>query len=205
MKLSNAQLWLLHTLETLFFGAVVTGGISVYQATTSGTYNLQTLASIFVPAALAVLSKGWSGSISNNANLGTALLDSVNEVKSLVQKTPVTVHVNNPTPALPTRPAPQPIVLPQSSETNTTVTATPNLSQPMQWNFPGIQNVPAPSQNPQEMPAVRASNVSQMPTQQTPALPVQPTSNLLQFAPIDRHWGDTGVQPALGQQSGQGS
>jgi hypothetical protein len=107
----------------------------------------------------------------------------------------------------PTRPEPQPIVLgkPPFAD-NTTTTINPGLNQPMQW---GIQSVPAPVQNPQEMPAVRPANVSQMPTQQTPAVPsatsVEPTSNLLQFAPLTRHWGDTGVVPSLRQpNTGQG-
>jgi hypothetical protein len=95
--------------------------------------------------------------------------------------------------AQPTRPAPQPIVLPQSA-----ISSNPNLDQPMQW---GIQSVPAPVQNPQEMPAVRS--VSQMPTQQTPAMPQQQFSGL-QYADIQRHFGDSQIMPSVGQSTGQG-
>jgi hypothetical protein len=99
-KLTVAQLWLVHTLETLFFGAVVTGAISVYQAMGTGNYNASALAAIFIPAVIAVLSKG-SASVINNANLVQAGEDTLKQLtashqylaamvqQSLVQRPPV--------------------------------------------------------------------------------------------------------------------
>lgn len=82
-KLTPAQTWLVHTLETLFLGAVVDGSINVYQSIVTGNYDWKSLLGIFGTAFIAVLTKGSANSIKNNANLLPAIHDTVAELPGI--------------------------------------------------------------------------------------------------------------------------
>jgi hypothetical protein len=82
-KSTTAQLWLIHTLETLFFGAVVAGGIATYTAFSTGHYTITALLSIFLSALVAVVSKG-SSAVINNANALQAAQDTITQGETLL-------------------------------------------------------------------------------------------------------------------------
>jgi hypothetical protein len=83
LKLTAAQMWLIHTLETLFFGAVVVGGTTAYQDISKGNYSVSALAGIVIPAVIAVLSKG-SSSVMSNALTGQAAGDTLGEIRGML-------------------------------------------------------------------------------------------------------------------------
>lgn len=101
IKLSSAQIWLIHSLELLAVGAIFTASYTVYGAFQAGNFNLPTIGVSLGSAVVALLSKGFSGILSN-ATTVQALVDAVNDVKVLVSGqaaaptpaiAPVAVHV----------------------------------------------------------------------------------------------------------------
>jgi hypothetical protein len=115
IKLTTPQLWLVHTLETVALGAVVTGAITAYGAISTGNYDWKVVGGLVLAAVLAVLTKGWSTSIQGNANLAPAIKDSLGDILAIVsrpqpaaiapQGPPVVVNVTHP--AIVDPPAPQ--------------------------------------------------------------------------------------------------
>lgn len=153
IKLTPAQQWLVHALETLALSAALAVGIVVYQffsqAFTTGKFDWPTLAGGAVTVLFAVLAKGWSGSIQNNANFLPALFDSMNEVKAALPGLAV-VHVVAPPPAPPvaqamTPVAPPPPVSVPPQQAQAAVTLPPGLFPPgTTFSFGDTGIVPIP-------------------------------------------------------------
>jgi hypothetical protein len=182
IKLTTPQLWLVHTLETVALGAVVTGAITAYGAVSTGNYDWKVVGGLVLAAVLAVLTKGWSTSIQGNANLAPAIHDYLGNILAIVsrpqpaaiapQGPPVVVNVTHP--AIVEPPAPQAAVRSLNA-----------------FPVPARPTGPAPIQmlaTPQPVADIAALNTAQVPV--PPSLPDMP----------QRNWNNSGliqaVQPA---------
>jgi hypothetical protein len=160
-KLTSAQTWLVHSLETIATGAIVAGGIAAEQAIASGNYSYTYIAPLVGAAVLAVLSKGWSTTIQNNANLGQAIFDGVAEVKGLIIQQPSAIAPQQ---------AQGPLVVQHITQLPESANVTPAPSVRQLNVVPPRPIVQPPVQMPQALPAVDVASLS---TQQVPQVPFE--------------------------------
>lgn len=142
MKLTSAQLWLIHSLEALALGAIVTAVAILFPHAQDGTLTWQVLLAGLVSAVVAVASKSGA-SILSNAQTAQALQDTVTQAVQQATPTPVVIHNNIPA-------APQPAALPVQLPA-TAATTQANVQQfqqpaPKSWTSLETPVVTAPTQ-----------------------------------------------------------
>ena len=93
VKLTTAQLWLVHVLGVTFIAASVAAGITVYGAIVSGNHDWQVIGGLALAAAIAVGAKAWSADIQNNANLMPAILDYAHNIMAFVSQAPTQIPI----------------------------------------------------------------------------------------------------------------
>lgn len=127
MKQTTATTWLIHSLEMLALGAVITDVTTIYQAFQAGHFSFASASVAVGSTTAAILFNGLKG-IMSNANFAQAIADLRNDFSQSQQAAPAQppVVINNHLP--PTPAAPPTVTVPQFKNTSSSI---PDFTTPL--------------------------------------------------------------------------